>query len=581
MSLEPNLPQSLPQAKALVVDDELSNRVILRSLLKKNGYQVIEAQDGLQAVEKFDAEGPDIIFMDVMMPGLDGYEATTRIKQRAGENFIPVIFLTALTDDQALVRCVEAGGDDFLTKPFSHIILRSKIQAMERIRSLNAQVGRLYNRMRQEEELAEVVFSTAVLAGNVGLDNIPHRLQSADIFSGDILLTARAPNGDLHLLLGDFTGHGLSAALGALPTAEVFRAMTAKGFSPGQILGAINRKLHGLLPTGMFLAAIFVHLPMGLEYIEVCNCGLPDGLLLQAGGHAVRERIPSTMLPLGIMPDQNMEQGLHGYRVSDGDRLLLTSDGVLEAHGPNGDMYGRERFEQAIRDSAGESVVLDAINRSLDEFCAGASQADDITLVELPCDSSLFASSQPSPAQAGPRPRMESPMQTGRAKAVEEWGTSLTLRGARLGRQDPVPLLINQLREFEGEDFNYRPLFTIMTELFVNALDHGVLRLDSSIKADAEGFGRYFMQREQRLDRLSTGEVSISLICESVEQERLLRIRVQDSGPGFDHETLVIEDSADPLRLHGRGIHLLKSLCVSLDYLGAGNTVEAIYRLGD
>ncbi len=573
--------QALPLTKALVVDDELSNRVILKSLLKKIGYQVIEARDGLQAVERFISESPDVIFMDVMMPGLDGYEATARIKAIAGETFVPVIFLTALTDDQALVRCVEAGGDDFLTKPFSHVILQSKIQAMERIRGLHGQINQLYNQMRQDEELAEVVFSTAVLAGNVGMDNIHHRLQSADIFGGDILLTARAPSGDLYLLLGDFTGHGLSAALGALPTAEAFRTMTEKGFSPVQILSAINRKLYGLLPTGMFLAAIFVHLPLGLEYVEVCNCGLPDGLLLRGDEHELQERISSSMLALGILSDQNMEQGFQNFTIAEGDRLLLSSDGVVEAHGPGGDMYGWERFEQAIRDGSGEPVVLDAINRSLDAFCAGASQADDISLVELPFEPALFASCTASMATISPppeRPQIREATLTPR-QVREEWVTSMTLRGARLGKLDPVPLLINQVRELEGEQLNHRSLFTVMTELFLNALDHGVLQLDSSIKSDAEGFSRYFADREQRLNALDSGEISMSLICEQHNEERVLRIRVEDSGIGFNYHNTGAESTDDPTRLHGRGIQFLNVLCLSLEYLGSGNTVEAVYRL--
>ncbi len=573
-------PGSQLSSKVMVVDDDLTNRLILKTYLGNIGYLVIEARDGVEAIERFISDRPDVVFMDVMMPRMDGYKATARIKELAGETFVPVIFLTALTDDQALVRCIEVGGDDFLTKPFSHVILRSKIQAMERIRGLHAQVNSLYNQMRQDEELAEVVFSTAVLAGNVGMDKIPHRLQSADIFSGDILLSARTPSGDLHLMLGDFTGHGLSAALGALPTAEAFRTMTAKGFSPAQILTTINRKLHAMLPTGMFLAAFFVRLPVGMEYVEVCNCGLPDGLLLNAVGHELRERISSDMLPLGILHDQDMDRGLQNFSISEGDRLLLSSDGVVEARGPDGGMYGWQRLEQAIRDSSGEYGVLQAINDSLNAFCAGAKQADDISLVELPCESTLFASTPvtlDAVSQRGQIQAVTLPSVPGQVR--QEWATSMALRGPRLGKMDPVPLLINQLRELEGEQVNHQCLYTIMTELFVNALDHGVLQLDSTIKSDAEGFGRYFEEREQRLKTLVSGEISMSLICEQRDGQRVLRIRVEDSGSGFDYHNEAKGPGDNPLQLHGRGIHLLNSLCLSLQYSGSGNVVEAMYLL--
>lgn len=81
--------------KALIVEDEITNRLILKKLLQKHGYVVIEAENGRQAVSLFEEQQPDIVFMDVMMPEMDGYEATVQIKQRAGDSFVPIIFLTA------------------------------------------------------------------------------------------------------------------------------------------------------------------------------------------------------------------------------------------------------------------------------------------------------------------------------------------------------------------------------------------------------------------------------------------------------------------------------------------------------
>lgn len=565
------------QGIALVVDDELSNRVILKALLKRLGYQVAEAKDGEQAVAVFQELGPDVVFMDVMMPGIDGYEATDRIKKLTGERFVPVIFLTALTDEDSLVRCIEAGGDDFLTKPFSHTILRSKIRALERIRSLHAEVNRLYERMRQEEEIAEQVFSTAVVADNVAMDVIPHVLQPADIFSGDLLLTARAPSGDLHVLLGDFTGHGLSAALGALPTAEVFRTMTAKGFSPEQILSAINRKLHHLLPTGMFLAATFVCVPTSLEWVKVGNCGLPESLILDGGDSRILRRLPSRGLPLGIIPDQDLNVCFEHINIQPGTHVLLASDGVTEAHGQDGSLFGQERFEAAIAASAGGSTALKCIIDALQRFCGDTPQADDISLVELICDPSLF----PVTEEVGDPLEGESWQSDASAQFESEWQVSLTLNGSRLCKMDPVPLLINQVQELEGTIMDNRSLFTVLTELYVNALDHGVLELDSSLKSDHEGFADYFVQREKRLESLAQGSVNFEIQGIRVGGHKALRIRVEDSGQGFDHADHDTAEVSDPLRLHGRGLPLLRSLCVSLEHQGAGNVAEAIYRLAD
>ena len=90
--------------KVLLVDDDRINRVLLNAILKREGYAVLEANDGQEAVDIFDSEKPDLVLMDVMMPVMDGYEATKLIKSRGAERFVPVIFLTAVTDEKALAK---------------------------------------------------------------------------------------------------------------------------------------------------------------------------------------------------------------------------------------------------------------------------------------------------------------------------------------------------------------------------------------------------------------------------------------------------------------------------------------------
>jgi CheY-like chemotaxis protein/anti-sigma regulatory factor (Ser/Thr protein kinase) len=564
---------------ALVVDDELSNRLILRALLAKLGYRVREAPDGEEAVDRFRGERPDVVFMDVMMPRMDGYEAAARIKRLSGDAFVPIIFLTALTDEQALARCVEAGGDDFLTKPFNHTLLRSKIQAMERIRQLHAELNRLYGRMRQDEEIAEQILASAVLADNVAMEQIPHRMQSADIFSGDLLLTARAPSGDLHLLLGDFTGHGLPATVGALPAAEAFRTMTAKGFSPEQILYAINRKLYSLLPTGLFMAALFVRLTRDLQSVQVYNFGFPEALLLDAPGGDIRQRAGSNLLALGILPQQELAGGVQNFAVAPGCRVLLASDGVTEAHDPDGALFGQARYEAAIAQSAGQERVLDSVNRALDAFCRDAPQRDDISLVELVVCPELFPAGSAASETATDLPPA-SRLGAADRDFNEQWRVGLNLSGERLARVDPVPLLINQIQELEGDALDNRRLYTVLTELYVNALDHGVVRLDSSMKGDSAGFVHYFAERERRLAVLDRGAICIGVRCEaSGSGDRRLRIRVEDSGPGFEAVDTASGDAEALWHLYGRGLLLVRRLCVELTHLGRGNVTEAVFRL--
>ena len=110
----------------LVVDDDVTNRLVLRALLKESGFKTLEAENGKVAVAVVEEHHVDIILMDIMMPVMDGYEAARIIKTNH-DVFIPIIFLTAMTDEAALAECIKVGGDDFLTKPVDFAMLKEKL----------------------------------------------------------------------------------------------------------------------------------------------------------------------------------------------------------------------------------------------------------------------------------------------------------------------------------------------------------------------------------------------------------------------------------------------------------------------
>lgn len=124
----------------LIIDDTETNRLVLGAMLEKDGHVVSETTNGYEGVALLEREQPDLGIMDIVMPVMDGYRATTLIKQRSGGRFVPVIFLTAVTDETELAKGIAPSGDDFLTKPYSHVLLRAKIQALNRIRELHALV---------------------------------------------------------------------------------------------------------------------------------------------------------------------------------------------------------------------------------------------------------------------------------------------------------------------------------------------------------------------------------------------------------------------------------------------------------
>jgi CheY-like chemotaxis protein len=554
--------------RALAADDDPAGRMMLKRLLERLGYDVAVAADGAEAVERFAAERPDLVFLDVMMPVMDGLDAAPRIKALAGDDFVPVIFVTGATEEDDLVRCMEAGGDDVMTKPYKQAVLAAKVHAMERIRALHRKSAALYARVYEDQLIAEAVFRGAVMGRNAAVEALRARLIPAAVFSGDLLLSAHAPSGDLYVLFGDFTGHGLAATLGALPTAETFRAMTGKGFAPEQILFEISRKLKQLLTPGLFLAATFVRVSRSLDRVSICNAGMPDALVID---RAVRRRVASSALPLGIVADAAYDDAFEHFAIERGERIVLASDGVCEAVSPEGELFGTARFE-AVLLNGGSAGALDAVTAALDAFRAGSPLTDDVSLVQIECTPQLFAA-QESVERA---PRIDAAPAHPTAAAAERiaWRFELELKERSLSDTDPVPLLLSQLREIGGLDIDESALYTVLAELYSNALEHGVLELDSRLKDGPDGFDRYFAERARRLEELREGWVRVAATCTLDADGGRLRLRIHDSGSGFDWRQ---HFAADETAAHGRGIKLLRALCESLDYEGPGNCANAVF----
>lgn len=588
MSANPAAPAEFATARstALVVDDESTSRLILKAQLEREGYRAVTAVDGLDALEKFEREAPDIVFLDILLPDMYGYEVARAIKRSAGERFVPIIFLTGLSEEEALAECVEAGGDDFLSKPFSFTILKSKVAAVERNRDLyervrrqKSELGELHARMQYEQEIAERIFTDAVMARNVAMPPIQAWLKSATTFNGDLFISAYTPAGGLSVLMGDFTGHGLAAAIGALPTSETFRAMTAKGFSLNEVMAEINRKLNRLLPTGMFLAAAALRIESDLKTAMAWNSGLPELMLCQGDGS--RRAIASMHPPLGAL--SAFLPGCEPELVSlaPGDVFVLCSDGVTEACNVQGEPFGDERFRMLLGAFSPREAFA-GLREALTDFVAGAEQQDDISLIAIPCTADLFAQAHES---SGAMPELQ---------LQDAWHWELKLAGANLRLIDPVPMVINHLQSFGISAHHRQQLYVVVTELFNNALEHGVLGLNSSLKATAEGFMAYYTQRQQALESLRTGFVCLSLDFRSEAGQGVLAVSMEDSGKGFcsglcDDSSLLDDvhsaNAAEPgepgiSQAHsGRGIRLLRSLCRTVQYQGSGNQVRVEYCL--
>jgi CheY-like chemotaxis protein len=542
---------ALESLTILIAEDSAADRMLLSSIVRRQGHQVLTAANGAEAVEMFRQQRPQLVLMDAMMPVMDGFEAAAQIKELAGETLVPIIFLTSLSESQALARCLEVGGDDFLAKPYNQVILAAKIKAMDRLRRLQAtvlqqrdQIARHHEYLLNEQRVAKAVFDKVAHSGCLNAPNIRYLQSPYALFNGDLLLAAFTPAGDMHVLLGDFTGHGLPAAVGAMPLAEVFYGMTAKGYGLAETLREMNAKLKRILPVDMFCCATMLCLSVQNRSVEVWNGGMPDGYL-----HSVAsgERTPLTArnLPLGVLSPQTFDDRTEVFPMALGDRIFLLSDGVIDTCDADDQLFGVQRLQQVFAANRQPDTLFEDIEQALRDFRGEA--RDDVSMVEV---------SLPAPAQASaPVPVYSDSGQS----CPLDWSASFEFRGATLKRFNPLPYLLQLLQEVHGLRTQSGALYSVLAELYSNALEHGVLGLDSSLKRDVSGFTRYYQQRNARLDELQDGYVRVHLQVTPQGEGGCLAIRVEDSGKGFDVGR-VLERPVDPVRLSGRGITLIRQL---------------------
>ncbi|MCG8292960.1 MULTISPECIES: fused response regulator/phosphatase [Pseudomonas] len=553
----------------LIAEDGAADRMLLAQIVRRQGHEVITAENGEQAVAVFAAQRPQLVLLDALMPVMDGFEAARQIKALAGESLVPIIFLTSLNEEEGLVRCLEAGGDDFMAKPYSAVILGAKIRAMDRLRRLQAvvleqrdQISRHHHHLLNEQRVAKAVFDKVAHSGCLNASNIRYLQSPYALFNGDLLLAAFTPSGDMHVLLGDFTGHGLPAAVGAMPLAEVFYGMTAKGYGLVETLREMNAKLKRILPVDMFCCALLLNLSFQRGTVELWNGGMPDGYQLSAQGEVLAV-LPSRHLPLGILAPDQFDDTTEVMPLAVGERLFLLSDGVIDSGDVRECLFGVGRLRQVLAENRQPALLFDEVMQALERF--GGQTRDDISL----CDIRMLA-----PVDAVPQAVVYS--DSGRSSPLE-WALNFTLRGESLRRFNPVPYLVQLLQEIHGLRPVSGMLHSVLSELYSNALEHGVLGLDSSLKRDAQGFSEYYRQRGQRLADDIEGFVEIALLVEPRGEGGHLRIEVRDSGAGFDVGRMLALAPVEQ-GFSGRGLGLVRRLGCRAQWLEGGRLARVEFE---
>lgn len=558
--------------KILVADDAGSDLLILSSILKNAGHNVVLVDNGTQAVAAYKIHKPDMVILDVLMPEMNGYEAARSIKKLAGDEFVPIIFLTSLTDTSSLVQGLDAGGDDFLSKPYNSVILTSKITAFNRMRSLQKTVVKQKNLIQQhnerllhEQTVAKHVFDKIAHTGCLDSSNVRYSLSPLAIFNGDIVVASVRPNGNMMMLLGDFTGHGLPAAIGAIPLASTFYAMAPKGFGMSDILLEVNRKLKDILPVGNFCCAILIEINFKKKLLHYWNGGLPDAVVFDTDNGDLRH-LHSRHLPLAILGNRSLNTTIETLELRASDKIYLWTDGIHEARNSEEEMFGNKALWDIFDLYKPTDNIFDLIIAGVQQF-SGEDKDDDVSLIEISLDNVPV--------------KVEGPKLLGSSTYDSSWHAEFFVDHTSFSTVNPLPIVVNGLMGVSNLRNHQSSLYAIISELYANALDHGILQLDSAMKRSGESFQEYYRLKEERLHNIKDGFISIKMDVSIRGTLGELKFTLEDSGNGFDYENFLNgRESVSQVSINeysGRGIMMVREICKSLEFLGKGNKVIATF----
>ncbi|KTR05535.1 hypothetical protein NS365_11020 [Aureimonas ureilytica] len=384
---------TLPPSRVLVVDDVAENRdLLLRRLRRMQLTDTAEAANGREALEFIRREPFDLVLLDVMMPEMSGIEVLRALREDGRLTDLPVVMISAASEIEKVVECVELGAEDYLPKPFNPALLAARVRAALERRHLRMENRRQLERLTLELEKARRL-QIGMMPDHVAFDparwDIAGRMEPALEIGGDLYDLFEPLPGTLCVAIGDVAGKGMPAGLfmaraRSLLRAGVLQHVALKGAlpRPSEIAGLLNDELCKNNPDTTFVTLFVGLLTLGTGEIEFCNAGHVYPLRVEPTGR-VEEIVTPADPALGVVEDFPFAD--HRATIRPGETWLLSTDGLGDTQNPDGEALEIERVLKLVSAVAGQGVgaALDQLTAAARTFADGAPPFDDVTLVAL------------------------------------------------------------------------------------------------------------------------------------------------------------------------------------------------------
>ena len=375
--------KKLSDCRVLLVDDAKANLDILVEGLKAD-HQLSLALNGEMALHIAGRTPPDLVLLDIVLPGLDGYEVCKRLRQMPETAEVPIMFLSSLEEVQNKTHGFEVGANDYLTKPFEMLEVKARVRSLLKAKA--------YSDAVKEQIASELRVAREIQMGMLPHDFTPFE-KAYGVSFGAVLEPAREVGGDLYgvcaggpdrlvVFLGDVSGKGIPASMFMVRAISLARLLAREIAEPERILARLNDELAADNPSGMFVTFLCAVFEPKSGRITLANAGHCRPLILHAG-QAPRWAVKNLGTALGFEAGLEFERTELTLRAD--DALILYSDGVSEAFNPQEECYGNERLLSDAGRLAGQTAT--AITTDLlccvRAFANGAPQSDDIAIMTL------------------------------------------------------------------------------------------------------------------------------------------------------------------------------------------------------
>ncbi|PYL85654.1 MAG: hypothetical protein DMF17_07720 [Verrucomicrobia bacterium] len=360
--------------RILVVDDDATSRKMLVRTLSSAGYDCYESDNGAETLKLVHGEQPSLLLLDFDMPGLDGAEVLKRMRADRDPAVaqIPAIMLTGHGGEESEVLCLEAGADDFVTKPINTAVLRARIETQLRLRSMRRQLQQQNEELEEWRNNLERDLAAARLTQQSLIPQKPPALPGWEVAAyyrpviqvgGDIYGWLRMRDGRILFWIADATGHGASAALLTALAKLLFYHGCVEHDAPAAIMQTVNNDFRSIFGARSFMTAMCVALDPASGRANVVGAGHPPLLIARHDGGA--DSIASSAPPLGLVERARFIETIVNLRR--GEAFVLYTDGLFGAANGEKPRLTPEHLAKMIDPSApsAEALLMSMMNQAM------------------------------------------------------------------------------------------------------------------------------------------------------------------------------------------------------------------------